>query len=219
MHRSGTSCLTGSLQEAGLDLVSVDEKPHTNPKGNRENIRIMDLNNAVLEASGAAWHTPPEEPCPWTPEQRAWRDRLLADYPSDRAWGFKDPRTLLVLEGWIEALPRAQLVGTFRHPLRVASSLKARNGFEIERGFALWKNYNQRLLRATEGQEIPLICFDWPRERYDAALRSLTQQLGLHVPEAGFTFFEPDLRSNLDDLDAELPNQVWEVYQKLLERT
>jgi len=37
MHRSGTSCLAGSLQELGLYLGEVyDQNPH-NPRGNREN--------------------------------------------------------------------------------------------------------------------------------------------------------------------------------------
>ncbi|WP_146592014.1 sulfotransferase [Puniceibacterium confluentis] len=223
MHRSGTSCLAGSLQEAGLNLGRVDLKRRTNLKGNRENAQIMELNNAVLEANGAAWDSPPAAPCLWSPEHAAQRDSLIADHPASRAWqrawGFKDPRTLLVLEGWLEALPGARRVGTFRHPLRVARSLQERNGFDIDRGLALWMDYNRRLLRATAGDEMPLICFDWPPEQYDAALRALVAQLGLRVPAAGFSFFETALRRNVDDLGADLPAGVQAVYQELLART
>ena len=55
MHRSGTSCLTGSLQEAGVDLGDCHSwNPH-NRKGNRENQEIVDLNDAVLHLNDAAW--------------------------------------------------------------------------------------------------------------------------------------------------------------------
>lgn len=36
MHRSGTSCLAGSLQEAGLYLGEVNTAAPHNAKGNRE---------------------------------------------------------------------------------------------------------------------------------------------------------------------------------------
>jgi len=37
MHRSGTSCLAGCLEEAGLYLGDVNLKAGFNKKGNREN--------------------------------------------------------------------------------------------------------------------------------------------------------------------------------------
>jgi hypothetical protein len=99
MHRSGTSCLTGSLQEAGLYLGAINESAPNNAKGNRENLAIMDLQNEVLAASGGAWDRPPDAVV-WSAEHKARRDALIATYPADRIWGFKDPRTLLTLEGW-----------------------------------------------------------------------------------------------------------------------
>ena len=60
MHRSGTSCLTGSLQEAGLYLGDCHTwNPH-NLKGNRENQEIVDINDRVLADNGGAWDAPPE---------------------------------------------------------------------------------------------------------------------------------------------------------------
>ena len=48
MHRSGTSCLAGSLQQQGVYLGEVHEwNPH-NLKGNRENPHIMALNEGLL---------------------------------------------------------------------------------------------------------------------------------------------------------------------------
>ena len=39
MHRSGTSCLTGSLQDKGLYLGQVSQRGTFNKKGNRERWR------------------------------------------------------------------------------------------------------------------------------------------------------------------------------------
>ena len=51
MHRSGTSCLTGSLQEAGLELGEHHTWNPYNRKGNRENQDFVDLHDAILAAN------------------------------------------------------------------------------------------------------------------------------------------------------------------------
>ena len=59
MHRSGTSCLTGSLQEAGLSLGDCHTwNPH-NLRGNRENQAFVDLHDDILKANHGAWDAPP----------------------------------------------------------------------------------------------------------------------------------------------------------------
>ena len=219
MHRSGTSCLTGSLEEAGLALGQVDRKRHTNPKGNRESLSIMDLNNAVLTANDAAWDRPPEGVCHWSADQMAWRDRLIAEYSEYTLWGFKDPRTLLVLEGWLQGLPSARLVGTFRHPLSVAQSLRDRNGFDIEKGIELWTAYNRRLLQIMEKHQVSLLCFDWSAECYNAVVRGLAVRLGLTPPDTPFSFFETHLRRNTSQPDAPLPAAAQDIYQQLIQRS
>ncbi len=218
MHRSGTSCLTGSLEEAGLWLGEVvREAPH-NAKGNRENRAIMHLHDAVLADNDAAWDAPPGAGgASWRPERKKARDRLIAAYPADRVWGFKDPRTLFTLEGWLEALPDARLAGSFRHPMAVAQSLAARNGFSVDAGLGLWLTYNRRLLEIAARRDLPLICFDWPAERYDRALHAMTAQLGLTPPAQGFRFFETSLRHQAAPEAEELSKPVNAVYQALLE--
>lgn len=219
MHRSGTSCLTGCLEEAGLVLGQVDRKRHTNPKGNRESLGIMELNNAVLAANGATWDRPPDGVCHWTDDQMSWRDQRIAEFSEASLWGFKDPRTLLVLDGWLYGLPSAQLVGTFRHPLLVAQSLRDRNGFEIEKGLTLWTEYNRRLLHVMHNHPVPVLCFDWSAECYDAVLRGVALQLGLTPPDAPFAFFETQLRRNVVPADAPLPAATHDIYQQLVQRS
>lgn len=215
MHRSGTSCLAGALEEAGLNLGDVDRKKHTNPKGNRENLDIMHLNNAVLEENGASWNTPPEGECVWSSENCAQRDALIASYAPDAIWGFKDPRTVLVFDGWRDALPDAQLIATFRHPTAVAQSLNTRNGFPMEDGVALWTAYNTRLLRIIQTQKVPLVCFDWPTERYNSAVREIAGLLGLADVDGTSGFFENDLRKSEVQTGTDLPDAANALYHQL----
>jgi SAM-dependent methyltransferase len=215
MHRSGTSCLAGSLQEAGLYLGEVNTAAPHNAKGNRESRAIMELHDDLLRANGGAWDAPPE-PVVWPAEYQARRDAIIATYPTDQIWGFKDPRTLLTLEGWLEALPSVRFVGTFRHPLAVAASLQARNGFAVEHSLALWEAYNRLLLDYQRRFGFPILCFDWLPEHYHQCLRKITPRLGLTVPETGLTFFEAALRRNPAALDdGHLPPSVAALHRAL----
>src|SRR5690606_15498004 len=76
MHRCGTSALAGSLQRRGLHLGPVQERNPHNLRGNRESLRVMHLNNAVLEHSGGAWDNPPPS-VSWTSEHIAERELIV----------------------------------------------------------------------------------------------------------------------------------------------
>lgn len=212
MHRSGTSCLAGSLEQAGLYLGPVNTKAPHNAKGNRENRDIMDLNDAVLSAADGSWDNPPGSSVRWLADQIAARDELIATYPTDQVWGFKEPRTLFTLEGWLDALPNAQLVGTFRHPMAVARSLNTRDRFSIEQGMDLWQAYNRRLLEVSRYREVSMVCFDWTQQHYLHALVDLATRLGLTPPSSGFDFFDAALRRNSALQNDELPCDVRDLF-------
>jgi hypothetical protein len=206
MHRSGTSCLAGSLQEAGLYLGEVNTAAPHNAKGNRESLAIMALQDDLLRANGGDWDAPPATVI-WSAEHRARRDAIIATYPPNRIWGFKDPRTLLTLSGWLEALPAVRYVGTFRHPLAVAASLYARNQVAVDQSLALWMVYNHRLMDEQRRLGFPLVSFDWPPERYQQRLQAIAPTLGLTVPAAGFSFFEAALRRNAAPQKEPIPSR------------
>jgi hypothetical protein len=217
MHRSGTSCLAGSLQALGLALGRVHEwNPH-NLKGNREHPGIMNLNDAVLAHSGGAWDHPPAHPC-WSQAHARERDAILAELSrhASGAWGFKDPRTLLLLPFWLEALERPRFVGTFRHPARVASSLRARGLMPVEVGLALWLTYNHRLLDLHSRSPFPLVSFDLAEGEYAAAIAGVAQTLGLPVPSARqrHPFFDAQLRGATAD-DADVPREALVLHAQL----
>jgi hypothetical protein len=235
MHRSGTSCLAGTLEEAGVFLGDVFRKNRHNAKGNRENQRIIQLHDSMLAEHGGSWHAPPTETT-WSAWHRQQRDEIIASYRDAPQWGFKDPRTLFTLDGWLEALPRLRLVGIVRNPLAVAESLRARNGFPLEHGLALWTRYNERLLTYQARLEFPLLSFDREDDELRRVLAQALDELALrrqpprHAtvsavmrrirPERGaassLTFFDPELRHQREPSDAvSLPERTAWLYETL----
>ena len=179
MHRSGTSMLAGTLRQAGLDLGRVYDTPFAlNPTGLQEPEALIHMHENLLEANGGAWHDPPERVV-WGKLHRAVRDLFIESRAGRPLWGFKEPRTLLVAEGWIEALPDWTAVGIFRHPAEVAASIAARNGFPLAQGLALWSAYNRRLLALHRTHGVPLVEFSADPARMAAALAAVLARLEL----------------------------------------
>ena len=216
MHRSGTSSLVGSLESAGLPLGEVRrDGGDSNEKGHREPGEVIRLHDDVLMNSHGAWFLPPPS-IEWSAEQQQRRAAFIAAHDGMPLWGWKEPRTLLLVAGWLEALPHLEFVGTFRHPLVVARSLKRRHGNDTPRMWLdVWLAYNQSLLQLVEDRDFPLIDFDLPAAAYATRLRSIIEELRL--PGAD-DFFDASLRTSQKQLpDAELPTDVSRVYARLLE--
>jgi len=215
MHRSGTSSLTGLLEEAGLFLGDVKRQSAHNAKGSRESPAVWSVNDAMLREAGGSWRHPPAAPPVVTDHHVSSVIDLVSGFPDDRAWGVKDPRILLVLEVWRRALPAARLVTTVRHPAAVARSLAARNGMEFDEAISLWAHYNSVLLEACRRGRVPIVSFDDDPSRYIMAVRAMVTSLGLREPAGGFEFFDDGLRSRRSET-SELPGDVRGLYAELL---
>ncbi|TXH66916.1 MAG: sulfotransferase family protein [Thiothrix sp.] len=226
MHRSGTSCLAGSLQQQGVHLGEVYEwNPH-NQKGNRENPSIMQLNESLLLANQGSWDHPPHHPVHWSTEQAQQREVIIECLATEakQAWGFKDPRTLINLDFWLDGLKdkhTTQLIGTFRHPLAVAQSLHKRNGTPIEDGLALWYKYNEKLLSTWEQHHFPILSFDVAPAIYSQNFQQACQLLQLDYQAHEHSFFEKQLRSAQDQAPLDVPRlteaKYLDCYQQLQE--
>lgn len=218
MHRSGTSSLTGSLQQNGLYLGNVYTENPFNRKGNRENDRIMRLNDAVLAFSSSDWRTPPVA-LKWNEYHLQERDDIIREFNanSEKLWGFKDPRVLFTFQFWKGGLTNIQLVGTVRHPASVAKSLHFRNQMPIEDGLQLWYAYNSKLLTLLNEYDFPLISFDVPAQQYLASIEFVAGYLGLTAtPTQGeTTFFEERLRTQVGHSEITVPDHVMRLYDEL----
>jgi hypothetical protein len=206
MHRSGTSFLTGSLQQAGLELGKHSAwNPH-NIRGNRENQDIVALHDAILQRAGFSWDRPPTGVIRWTAEERSQARSIIDCYRQFPRWGFKDPRALMLVEGWQDLLPSVAFVGVFRHPVAVARSLHMRGGMPQAEAFDLWQAYNARLLRLHQRAPFPILNFDDAPEVLLGKLDRLAASLRLR-PAQGERFYSDDLRHHRAE-EAALPDQL-----------
>jgi hypothetical protein len=214
MHRSGTSCLTGSLQEAGLFLDEIHTwNPH-NLKGNRENQKFVDLHDDILAANGGAWDNPPKK-ITWSASHVETARALIAEHAGQPVFGFKDPRVLLLLDGWRDILPDMEFVGIYRHPNAVASSLQKRSGKPWEESLELWHVYNNRMYQLYRRKSFPILCFDDHEAILDEKMFAVARQLGLNGGPGEEKFYSSELRSTNESEATPMPWKVRRLYKKL----
>ena len=158
-----------------------------------------------------------------TSAARSWRESFAATRAS-RCGASRTPRTTLTLEGWLDALPHLEMVGTVRHPLAVARSLRGRpRGPELPEGLRLWTAYNARLWKWYCRRGFPIVSFDASADQLAAALREVTRRLDLpgESLEAA-PFFDPELRHQIDPAEDEekedvtlLTDETRQLYERL----
>jgi predicted O-methyltransferase YrrM len=161
MHRSGTSLTASFLQTLGVNVGDrLYEADRSNQKGYFEDIDFLEFQRQVLMAS-----CQPDEPgwpdWGWTESEQLnkqnfanYKQRaqeLIANRTGSQAvWGWKDPRTTLMLDFWHELLPSAHYILVYRFPWDVADSILRLNApiFLEHPDYALkiWLFYNRQLL-------------------------------------------------------------------------
>ena len=163
MHRSGTSLVASILSSLGVDMgerqLAADQH---NPRGYFEDLDFLTLNREMLRAATASddgghpdWG--------WTESERLDRDgfaayreraaRLVGEQAGARGnalWGWKDPRSSLVLDFWDPLLAGARYLLVYRFPWEVADSMQ-RLGAEVflrrpDYAWRIWAFYNRHLL-------------------------------------------------------------------------
>lgn len=127
MHRSGTSLTANWLAQCGLDvgdkLVPAD---WSNPAGHYEDVTFSHLQRDILRANGTN-HLVTDDRCfTVSAEHRAQALDLLRSRADSPQWGWKDPRTTLLLDFWLDVLPDARVLAVYRDPVKVIDSLLRR---------------------------------------------------------------------------------------------
>ncbi len=180
MHRSGTSAVCRCLSELGWRGPSNEEGIHAadNPE-HFESRRLVDHNEALLEAGGGQWKYPPRglpQPSePWISEAR----RTMADVFPGHGRLIKDPRLSITLDAWDLAPNDTRIIFVTRHPADVADSLARRDGFTTVHGLALWEVYNARAEQLLQGRHVHVIGFEALRNDPMASLESVARFMGL----------------------------------------
>ena len=205
MHRSGTSCLIGSLHKSGFSSRNTLKFSSANKKGSREFSSIMRLNDIILANNGGSWRKPPST-ISFDQELIDRRDEIIAkNHKTNCIFLFKDPRSLLLLEFWQKDLSSINFIGTFRDPAQVIRSLFMRDQIYIPLadGLKLWIKYNENLLRLHEEKGFPLIYFGGDNKKYTQAIKHIIQQINDQYdfpepldPNMGAKFYELQFQHN-----------------------
>ncbi len=161
MHRSGTSFVASLFQawdvRIGDRLLRGDRGA---PAGYFEDVDFQELNRRILAACTPSvaghrdWGWTESGTFDTTPLP-AYRDSAAAlgaaRDSAGVAWGWKDPRTSLLLDFWDDVLGReARFLLLYRHPWEVADSmLRTGAGVWLEHPdypSRIWTHYNRRIL-------------------------------------------------------------------------
>ncbi|TAN99461.1 MAG: glycosyltransferase [Phormidium sp. SL48-SHIP] len=218
MHRSGTSLVASLIQAAGVRLGDrfVEADSHNAP-GYFEDEAFVQFQRWLLQSitpeHEEGWHD-----WGWTVSDPIHRQDLTAFEGKARQliqerlhlnqpWGWKDPRTSLLLDFWYRQLPEAKFVFVYRNPWDVADSIRRLQApiFEEHPDWLLpiWAYYNRHL-------------WDFYRRHGDRCLLIHTNAV-LAQPQR----FSQLLRDKLQiPLDTDLtPERVAEIYQPHLFHT
>ncbi len=217
MHRSGTSAVTGALRSLGLPLGNVlDAGFEHNPTGLQEPAAVLYMHEDLLIKNGGSWRDPTDV-ITWSPLHLAVRDLFVDRMNRYPIWGFKDPRTVLVLDRWLEVLPNAVPLGVVRHPLDVATSINRRNGTELSEGLKIWTRYNQRLKAHHDALGFDILLFGHPTFDIAEPIYQYADRLGL-PREADMGVLDMSIPRGRRDPSHALPADIQCLYDELCER-
>lgn len=206
--------LAGTLRAANVHFGKVlDFKSVRNAKGFHEAPSVLYMHEDLLVESGGCWHEPPTHP-EWRSLHKSVRDLFLESRRSEALWAFKDPRTILVVEGWREVMPDLEFAGIFRHPAEVAMSIHDRNAFDLEKCFGIWCAYNEKLLALRQSTSFPIIEFLSDRAKMMPAFERLFKALGINMTDEAYGFFDTGLK-HFDKPEIEVPSRAKEIYSEL----
>ena len=155
MHRSGTSMIARLLNLWGLDLGRVKALSRDS-RAPFENRAFNRINRALLDHLASSWDNPPRPAEGWELDSaleplRVEARHLIESFSGSAHWGWKDPKTTVLLPFWQRLVPDLRFVVCVRSPLEVAQSLAKRNGFSIGHGAHLWDQYTRAAIRYSEG--------------------------------------------------------------------
>ncbi len=184
MHRCGTSLTANILAKSGVNFGSPDELMSANDSnvlGYFEHQELTyEVNDALLSHFDGNWRKPPILPPNWekSSELDHLRQRalsILSNLKSQKNWGWKDPRTSILLPFWKSLAPQMRYIVCLRNPIDVAMSLKKREGLSFQRSSELWYRYTNDAINHTDNSDRIIVFYDDFFSRTEQAVKRLIE--------------------------------------------
>ncbi|MEB3100932.1 glycosyltransferase [Ferviditalea candida] len=173
MHRSGTSMLMKVLNILGVylgedkDILAFGDD---NPEGFWEHQGIVDIHEKIFAELNRSWDSTIPLPENWlkTPQILEYKKELIdlikREFNDVPVWGWKDPRTCILLPLWNEIYDildiEVSYVISLRNPLDIANSLFKRNNMNKQNAIALWYYHMINVLEYTKGSQKMIVEYD-----------------------------------------------------------
>jgi hypothetical protein len=237
MHRSGTSLCANLMHLLGVDMADEIDAVPSNQRGQWERKELVAFHDRILRLFGRDWYSlrhalqlPPEW---WSRDEvRAVRDEMIV-WLCDRrqaagSFGFKDPRTALLMPLWDQICAMLDLEPRFvfcvRDPVQVARSLAARDGMSIGQGEYRWMVYNSHAVLDIGKRSICII----PYEAWFNAPMTTLARLASHLNLASVAessavdrmlkaTIDPLLHHGADQSTMQALSPCAELYQQILD--
>jgi hypothetical protein len=193
MHRSATSLATATLASAGLAIGErLIEAGRGNLDGHFEDRDFVALHERILRGNGLGGEGYATDATINLPAALADEAGGLVDERrrAGIAWGWKDPRTTLFLDFWLERVPEARFLLLVRRPWEVVDSLYRRGDepFRLHPAFAIdvWTAYNRRIRDFFLAHRDRCLLVDAARAVADGAglVAVVRERLGIPLGEA-----------------------------------
>jgi GT2 family glycosyltransferase len=236
MHRSGTSLLASILSALSIDMgPALLPADSNNVRGYFEDVEFLQLQRAILSACCASndgghpdWGWTENETLDPTCFERFMPEAsALIASRADRTvpWGWKDPRTTLLLNFWDRLVDDARYVLVYRFPWDVADSIQ-RLGADVflrnpEYGYKIWEFYNRHIrdFYVKHSDRCLLICTNALRGNHAELARLIESKLRIQLSNTSADGIdEPDLLKSIDGCDPliDLVAAVWPGCTSLL---
>ncbi|HZX14128.1 MAG TPA: sulfotransferase [Thermodesulfobacteriota bacterium] len=150
MHRSGTSLIASILHLSGISMGKEFLRPDNgNPGGYFEDLEFLNLNKTILTQAEGTWRKPPSKErisISGSKNKKYIKELVFKRMQNNQKWGWKDPRTSLTGELFLEFLPDIKLIHVIRDENAIINSLAKLHGGQEEE----WKNLNILYLQRIE---------------------------------------------------------------------
>ena len=210
MHRSGTSAVSGLLDELGVfmgkNLFAPQED--VNEKGFFENAKVVDINDSLFDALLGSWDDPFSYnfesiyPDAYSEFELTTKDFLSKEYALYELWGMKDPRTSLHLPFWDKMITSSNTLPCYlmmlRNPLEVVASIVKRDEFSRKKALILWINYTLSSYLFCASKSLYILNFDSLLASPENVMTGICKKFNIDMPKKGSTFIEAKLRNHVN---------------------